>query len=315
VPVQVRSRFPDGSTMDSLAVYLFDEWRPMRALTIGAGLRYSVFDIHLPDAADGQDVNLEPDDLTGDLHLSYQYSPSLQLVTNFGRGFRAPNIFDLGTLGARPGNRFNEANGDLDPESVVSLDVGIKLAGERWKAEAFVFYSDYDDKITSVATGETTVDGRTIVRSENANKVEIYGLETGARYRAADRWEFYGVVNYARGDETDSDGVENPADRMPPLNGKLGLVYTPRVDLTVEPFMLFAAEQDRLSLRDVDDPRIDPDGTAGWATFNLDLRWHAESGLDLGLRLENVLDKRYREHGSGLDAPGAGVNLWLSGRF
>jgi len=191
----------------------------------------------------------------------------------------------------------------------------MKLAGERWEAEAFAFYSDYDDKITSVATGEITADGRTIVRSENANQVEIYGFETGARYRAGDRWEVYGVLNYVRGDETYSDGADEPADRIPPLNGKVGMVYTPWLDMTVEPFFLFAAEQDRLSSRDVGDPRIDPDGTPGWGTLNLDLRWHAGPELDLGLRLENVLDKRYREHGSGLDAPGLGVSLWLSGRF
>ena len=123
-----RSRFPDDSEMDSLAIYLFDEWRATPALTLGAGVRYSVFDIKLPDADEGQDVDLEPDDLAGDLHVSYQYSPSLQLVGNIGRGFRAPNIFDLGTLGARPGNRFNVASGDLDPESVVSVDLGFKLA-------------------------------------------------------------------------------------------------------------------------------------------------------------------------------------------
>ena len=34
--------------------------------------------------------------------------------------------------------------------------------------------------------------------------------------------ELYGVLNYARGDEEDPDGNDEPADRMPPLNGKLG---------------------------------------------------------------------------------------------
>ena len=29
----------------------------------------------------------------------------LNLVANIGRGFRPPNVFDLGTLGPRPGNR------------------------------------------------------------------------------------------------------------------------------------------------------------------------------------------------------------------
>ena len=41
-----------------------------------------------------------------------------QLLANVGLGFRAPNVFDLGTLGNRPGNRFNIPNTTLDSERV-----------------------------------------------------------------------------------------------------------------------------------------------------------------------------------------------------
>ncbi len=44
-----------------------------------------------------------------------------------------------------------------------------------WSSKLFAFYLDYSDKITSVYTGEVTDDGRDIIRSENRNKVEIYG--------------------------------------------------------------------------------------------------------------------------------------------
>jgi outer membrane receptor protein involved in Fe transport len=306
----VAGRFPDGATMDSAAAYVYAETNPGRAVTVSGGLRYSQFDIKLP-RANGGNATLEPDDVSGDLHITWAVNDALRLVSNLGRGFRPPNIFDLGTLGARPGDRFNIANENLDAESVSSIDLGLKLDGSRWRAEVFGFYSDYDDKITSVATGDFTPEGRTIVRSENANELEIYGLEAGARIDLATNIELYGVLNLTRGDETNQDGEENPADRVPPLNGKLGLVYEPNHRLRVESFALFASEQDRLSQRDENDPRIDPEGTSGWATLNLNLDWRPMTSLGLGLRVENLLDKRYREHGSGIDARGRSVGLWL----
>ena len=132
--------------------------------------------------------------------------------------------------------------------------------------EVFAFYLDYSDKITTVFTGEVTEDGRDIVRSENRNKVEIYGIEAGFYWAVTDDIRTYAVVNYTRGEEKGDNGFSFPADRIPPLNGKLGLEYVFRADWRFEPYLLFASHQDRLSPRDVRDPRIDPTGTAGWGT-------------------------------------------------
>jgi outer membrane receptor for ferrienterochelin and colicin len=55
----------------------------------------------------------------------------------------------------------------LQPESVLSYDLGFKIHSGNWQSEAFVFLLDYRDKISSVATGEITETGRTVVRSEN----------------------------------------------------------------------------------------------------------------------------------------------------
>jgi outer membrane receptor protein involved in Fe transport len=308
----VRSRFPDGSTMDSAAAYVSSEWRPGDRLTIGGGLRYSAFDIHLPAAAGVPETRLRPDDFTGDVSLVYEFSDTLHLVGNLGRGFRPPNIFDLGTLGTRPGNRFNIANPELGPESVWSYDLGFKSAGPSWDYEVFAFYLDYADKITSVATGEFTPEGRTMVRSENRNRVTLYGVEAGLRRLLGDRLELYGVLNYTRGEERDGTGDEFPADRVPPLNGRLGVKFEPREGLSINGFLLFAAAQDRLSPRDADDPRIDPAGTPGWGTLNLRASWQASDKLQLGLKLENLGDQAYREHGSGIDAPGFNVGIWLN---
>jgi len=311
---QSRGRFPDESTMDSAALYASNEWH-WDALTVQAGLRYSWFEIILPATAEVAAVRLKPDDLTGDIHFNYEIKPGLHLVSNIGRGFRPPNIFDLGTLGSRPGNRFNIPNAELKPESVWSFDLGIKSGGSRWEAELFLFYSDYRDKISSRFTGDLTAEGRFIVRSDNLNKVQLWGVESGLRYLFNDDVELYAVINYTRGEEKDADGMTVPADRIPPLNGRLGFTFNPGHGLRLEPYVDFAGEQDRLNPRDASDPRINPAGTPGWATFNLLLSWQVSQGLELGLRLENLADKNYREHGSGIDAAGRNLGIWFNTLF
>ena len=311
---QVRSRFPDHSTMDSTALFVSGEWRPTTRLKLGSGLRYSRFRIDLPALEDDPPLALNPEDFTGDLRFVYELSPTQNLVGNLGRGFRPPNIFDLGTLGNRPGNRFNIANPGLKPEQVWSYDLGLKSHTDRWQSELFAFYMDYSDRITSVATGDRTPAGRTVVRAENRNRVTLYGIEAAFRWTATGGTEFYGVLNYTRGEEQDGGDVF-PADRIPPMNGKLGAVFHPRVRLRLEPYLMFALEQDRLSDRDLRDPRINPEGTPGWISLNLLLGWTASEHVELGLRLENLSDKDYREHGSGIDAPGINLGAWAQISF
>ena len=180
--------------------------------------------------------------------------------------------------------------------------------------EVFAWYADYRDKISSRFTGEVTNEGRLVVQSDNLNEATLYGLESGLRFVANDRLEYYAVINYTRGEESDS-GLTVPADRIPPLNGRLGLVWQPRENLRLEPYLDFADSQERLSPRDEGDPRIDPNGTPAYGTLNLLLTWQATDRLTTGLRLENLGDKRYREHGSGIDAPGRNLGVWFDVAF
>ncbi|NNL94320.1 MAG: TonB-dependent receptor, partial [Xanthomonadales bacterium] len=310
-----RSRFPDRSHLDSFAAYLSSDWRPSERFDISAGLRYSRFDIGLAATGDSSAARLKPDDVTGDLHLVWFVDANTHLVANIGRGFRAPNIFDLGTLGPRPGNRFNVANPSLGPESVWSYDFGVKHRDGSLELEAYAFYMDYSDKITSVLTGEVTQSGRSVVRAENLNDVTLYGLEAGLRWSAGPRLEFDATLNLTRGTERSMDGLRESADRIPPLNGRIGMSYSISDDLQLESWLLFAARQDRLSNRDIDDPRINPAGSAGWGTLNLGFRWTLDDGYRLGLALENLGDKAYREHASGIDAAGRNLAVFISRSF
>lgn len=312
--ISVRApRFPDGSTMDSFALYVNDtiELDPRWQLDVGA--RYSRFDIELPAGDAGIGAKLEPDDLTGNAGLTFKASDEVHLVGNLGRGFRAPNIFDLGVFGDRPGGRFAIPNSDLKPETVVTGDLGIKIDRGDVQAEAFVWRSKYKDKITSVDIGEDE-EGRILVQNRNVTELDLWGAEVGARWAVGETLELEAVLNFTRGEETYA-GDEYDADRIPPLNGRLGARWHFAPDWSFDAWTLYAARQDRLSPRDLEDPRVNPAGTAGWNTWNVRFAWDFAPRASLALALENLADRRYREHGSGTDEVGRNAVLTLDWRF
>lgn len=294
-------RFPDDSNMRHWGVFV-DATRYFEHQDIVFGLRYSDYSIDLNSSSTSEDV-LKLDDLTWHLGWLYHLDGKNRLFANLGRGFRPPNIFDLGQVGDRPGNRFNVINYDVKPETVHTIDFGIKHFSTDWTVDLAVFYSQYDDKIASVETGEPTNSGQIIVQSQNLNDVRLYGLESHFNYRFGDDSEFDAVLNYTWGEEK-SELLTEPADRIPPLNGYIGYKKHLSNKWTINPKIIFADTQNRLSGRDISDPRINPFGTGGFVTYNLYSTWKLNSGANIRLGLENIFDKKYREHASGLEAAG-----------
>jgi outer membrane receptor protein involved in Fe transport len=306
----VAARFPDGASMDQAAIfgnYLFDIGDRH---TLSAGLRLSAISTDLPAVGPVEATSADQEDFSGDLGWIYALTENTLLTANFGYGFRAPNVFDLGTLGERPGNRFNIPNPDLESERIRQIDVGVRHYGERIEIDGSVFLLHYTDRITSVSTGATNPDGRDITQSRNVASADIWGVELGGRMALSGQATAELVLNYVRGEQEDESGTTVPGDRIPPFNGRLSIDYEWSPSVRIEPYLQFAAGQDRLSPRDERDTRIDPDGTPGWMTVNLRTEWDVNERWRLAATLENLLDKRYRVHGSGVDA--VGRNLFVS---
>ena len=311
----VQSRSPDGSTLNSFGLYVQDKIQIHPRLTAILGGRLSYFDTDIPVADRGAGLQQTTTDLTGSLGLLYRLTPDVHLVTNVGRGFRVPSISDLSTLGLQSRNRFNIPNLSLSPEHIITVDAGVKVNFPRFTGEFFGFYSDFKDKIQEVPTGQLTPDGRLIVQFTNLNTVTLFGFEAGGRARALENLDVYGNLTFTWGEEGRPDGSTVSADRIPPLNGQVGLFYRPIPRLSIEPFLRFATRQGRLSPRDLIDPRINPNGTSGWVTANVRLGWDINENLRARLAVENFSDQDYREHGSGINAPGINAIVSLEAHF
>lgn len=329
-PTGFQSRFPDGSKAATYGAYVINEWNvgDRWVLDLGGRVEHQRTDLAMADRQTG--AHLVDNNITGSFGSRYALTPTLAWTFNLGRGYRNPNVLDLAATGQRSSNRFVFANYDLNPESVVSVDTGLKWLDGGLQAEATVYYSEYKDRITLInfategnGTCPADADGDGNMneansfcsRNENIPEAIYYGFEGGMRYAFASKSEVYGTLNYTFGQQQRLNGTKDQANRTPPLNGQVGARLSVAPGFTVEPYLYWADEQDRLDDGDKTDKRINPFGTAGYAVANLRLGWELTPEYRLQLDGTNLTDKFYREHGSGIEGGARGVALTAEARF
>ncbi len=306
-------RFPDGSSITQGAMFGNLRIPAGDRHHFTGGLRFSAVRIDLPESFTTRNIDISR--VSGDAGWLFDVTDQWQVAANVGFGFRAPNIADLGTLGNRPGNRFNIPNPNLGAEDVVHADAGLRYFGNELRFEAVAFAVDYGNRITSVLTGDVTPDGRDIVQSVNAAASEIIGIELGFNWSVTDALSVNAIANYTRGEQRTANDPAEPGDRIPPLNGRLSLRYEQNENWAFDAWLVAADRQDRLSARDVRDVRINPLGTPDWSRAGIGATWRPREGWRIALTLDNLADKRYREHGSGIDAAGRNASLTVEKRW
>ena len=135
----------------------------------------------------------------------YRVFDDMNVIASVGRGFRAANLVERFFEGTAPeGNGFQRANSDLDPETSLNVDVGLRYRNRSWYGEAFVFRNDIDDAIRSVATGDS-VNRRPAFQNRNVGRLRIDGVEVTTGARAFDRVD--ASVSFAR---LDGRNISNP---------------------------------------------------------------------------------------------------------
>ncbi|MGH8625299.1 MAG: TonB-dependent receptor plug domain-containing protein [Gammaproteobacteria bacterium] len=295
---------PDGTYYQNWALYAQDDvqlWKDAEAI---AGIRYSNFESEGEVGA--TQLSFGTDAVVGNLNLRFGITPHLNLVGGLAWGFRAPNIEDFfGRV-----DFFNEIpNTELEPEEVFNKEIGLKYLSESLFAEAYYFHADYQGFIERVTVG-LQPNSRPIQQRRNLRDALIQGVEAGLEYRWNEQWLLATNLMWTEGNDEDTD---EPLRRIPPINGSVRLRYLPRTNLWVEAATVWADAQTRLAAGDITDPRIGPEGTSGYVVFDLRAGYQPVRDHELLLSLENILDKKYKTHGSGIFNPG--INFGLTYRF
>lgn len=317
-----KSRFPDGASTDNFGAYVSDAWRFAPDWLLDAGARINYTNTELPAAPESDRAvggKIKNTDYSAQLGLRYAITPQLAWATNLGRGYRAPNINDLAQVGDRAQNRVVVANTDLKPESLLSADTGFKFRSGAMAGEVTGFYAKYEDRITlinpAVPNGQQgCTEAAGCAQNQNIAEATYYGVEAAARLRLAPTLSARATVNYTWAEQK-NNGVTEPGNRIPPLNGLVALTWAPMPSFELEPSLWWNDTQDRLDTTDNADNRIANGGTAGFGVLNLAARWMPSEKYTVQLFGENLLDRSYREHASGIDARGRGVGVTLDARF
>ena len=122
-------------------------------LTLSGGLRYDNRHLHSYALEDDGELRFKDfsrnfNGVTGSIGAIYNLSDRINLRLNLSRGFRAPNLSELGSNGEHEGTfRYEIGNSDLSPEFSWQGDLGIDYSSEIFSAQLSFFANHISDFI------------------------------------------------------------------------------------------------------------------------------------------------------------------------
>ena len=215
VTVNGKSKPSSEVSSETAAVYLQNEWKIGDKLLLIPAVRI--------DHHDSFGTHTSPK-----LGANYKLSENARLKANWGKGYRAPTLYELYSqmekVGMAPMPVNVIGNPDLQPEESTNFDFGFEA--EKGKVNGKVSY--YYNKIKNMIDGgdyDPDKLAQNIIWSKyiNRGEVEIKGVESEIGYNFDEHWSVRGVYNYL--DAKDLETGDRLAYRAR-HNGLLQLTYT-----------------------------------------------------------------------------------------
>jgi hemoglobin/transferrin/lactoferrin receptor protein len=320
ITVAIQGPVADGATYDLVGVYVQDQISlPARwELTLGGRYNYACVDAQKVVWVPGG-VEDEWHNAVGSARLQWQADRAehWRFFGGVSQGFRAPNLSDLTRRDIARSGETEIPSPGLKPEQFVACEVGVKAQYEQFHAELAYFYTFIEDLIVRQPTGNPNE-----VRKRNAGAGYVSGIEANATWQFHPQLAVFGWISWMEG-KVDGYPTSAPVQqrewlsRVMPLSGEVGLRWeAPSKKFWVEGITLLADKADKLSSGDLaDTQRIPPGGTPGYAVFTLRGGWRINQHFTLTAACENVFNKDYRVHGSGLNEPGRNFVVAAEARF
>ena len=318
------SRYPDGSSWQSLAGYMSSQFALAKNISFLGGLRYShiiidaQFDTSLFDLP-FTEVTINTGALTGTAGVTWNPNQTLGWRLNFGTAFRAPNIDDVGKVfDSEPGSVV-VPNPDLKPEYAYNADIGVSLNFDTVvKLDFAGFYTILEDALIRrnfSLDGESKIvyqgELSTIQAIQNASRAQVYGFEAGIAIAFSKELKLSSQYNITKGFAQDQQGTKEALRHAAPAYGNTRLFYN-NAKLTLAAFVEYNGQFDFEDLAPSQQNNAflyaaDQNGNPyapKWYTLNFSAQYKYSKSLQLNATFENITDKRYRPYSSGLSAPG-----------
>ncbi|MEP6261374.1 MAG: TonB-dependent receptor [Gillisia sp.] len=327
------SRYPDGSSWQSIAAYSGYQMELNKKLHLQMGARYnaiilkanfedSFYDLPFSNA------NLTTGALTGSFGINWQPGQNLVWKANIATAFRAPNIDDVGKIfDSEPGSVV-VPNPDLKPEYAYNADIGL-----NWKITDFIildlssFYTILENAMVRrdfALDGQRTIlyqgESNNIQAIQNAAGARVYGFEGGLEIKIIPNLAWTSQVTITKGEEELDNGQTAALRHAAPVFGNSHLV----LKLNKLKFDLYGVYNGQFDFEDLAPSEqgkaylyaTDENGnpySPSWYTLNFTAHYEVTKSLQAIASLENITDQRYRTYSSGIAA--AGRNFILALRY
>lgn len=332
---KIASRYPKAS-WHSYGIYAQAEWHITDRFNATAALRYNYYRIESDFSAAGYDVPFavlqksHAGSISGNIGLNWRPSSDWLFKINYARGFRAPNVDDMGKLFDSVDGCVTVPNPNLKPEYADNIEVGFaKHIGRFLKFDFTAYYTHLDNAIVRrnyTFNGSPTMEYQgeecSVQALQNAAVANVWGIQAAVDARFA-RWFYANVrVNYQHGREELDNGDKSPSRHAAPMFGRAAIGFD-NGKLCVEAFTSFQAECKAEDMPEEEKEKteiyaLDKDGNAyapSWITLNLRASYAILDNLRLYSTFENIADRRYRPYSCGISAPGRNMTLGLTYNF
>lgn len=327
------SRYPDGSSWQSLAAYSSFNWKINNDLNLQSGLRYNhiIINADFPQTTYDfpfNNANMNTGALTGSTGLSWQQNENTEWKVNLSTAFRAPNIDDVGKIFDSEPGAVVTPNPNLKPEYAYNAEIGLKKnVFDIFTFDVAAFYTYLDNalvrrdyKLNGSATIEYQGEQNKVQAIQNAASAYVYGFEGGMDVRLHQNLKMASQITITKGKEEQDDGKKAPLRHAAPLYGNTHLIWS----LNRLKFDLYSEYNGKLDFDELAPSEqektylyaLDSNGNpyfADWYALNITAQYQFSPNWVATLVLENITDQRYRTYSSGISA--AGRNLIIALRY
>lgn len=254
--------------------------------------------------------------VSGSLGATYQFSESFYGKLNISRGFRAPNIAELGSNGVHEGTqKYEIGNPELKPENSWQFDLATGLNTEHVSAELDLFSNRihnfiFSRKLNGFASQDSIMDGVPAFKYVSGD-AHLYGgeVQVDIHPHPLDWLHFENSFSYVRGVQLNQpDSMMNlPLIPAPRFQSTLRADIFPKGKTLRNGYIEFGLEHDFTQNKFYSafgtETRT-PAYTLLHAGIGTDIYWNNKKRFSLWIQANNLADVAYQSHLSRLKYTG-----------
>ena len=268
--------------------------KTMDNVTLNGGLRYDNRHIDFHSRNFGS--------VSGSIGAVWNVCQHTNLRLNIARGFRAPNMSELGSDGIHEGTlRYEIGNPDLKPEYSWQADLGLDFSSEYISAQVALFINRIENYIFSERINEIIEEGfRTYQYTQG--DARLLGFEAGFDFHPIHRVHFQNTFSYVDAQQINAseDAKYLPMTPAPRWTSELKYEITHHGHTTFNNAYVALGLECNLAQNHyykVDDTETrTPSYTLLSLSAGTDLNIHKKKVAELYITADNLLDCAYQNH-------------------